>query len=195
MPEPVSEPLEIVKLATVSLFEPRARLPPETVTAVDSESTPELPRDNWPALTVVAPVYVLTADRVSVPKPVFVSEPAPVPITLEIVVLPVPPTVRPSPEPVIVPVSSVSRPESEAIRLLAANVITPEYVLVPLMFRRAPPFETPEPLRLSASPVTVTPPCSCRAALELTTVPAAVLPRAEAFWMLSAPAVIVVVPV
>ena len=111
---------------------------------------------------VVAPVYVLEPERVSVPTPPFVSPPVPVAITLEIVISPpVPPMRRDKPDPVIVPVLSVRRPASEKMntRPLPARVIGPAYVLVPLMFRNAPSRLTPEPLSVRGSPVTVMPPC------------------------------------
>ena len=127
--------------------------------------------------------------------PSFVSEPVPVPMMLLIVVSPAPPTVRPKPEPVIVPVLSVSRPASELIRLLAPSVTAPAYVLSPLMFRRAPLLFTPEPLSERASPVTVMPFWSCSAPPLDTVDPPPVPPSARAFWMLTAPAEIVVAPV
>src|SRR6266480_65726 len=42
-----------------------------------------------PALTVVAPVYVLVPDKVNVPLPVLVSPPAPFPITSDTLMFPV----------------------------------------------------------------------------------------------------------
>jgi len=43
LPEPASEPLVIAKLETVSVELPRSRLPPATVTAVESARTFEAP--------------------------------------------------------------------------------------------------------------------------------------------------------
>ena len=65
------------------------------------------------------------------------------------------------------------------------------------MFRSAPPLlePVPEPLSVSASPVTVIPVCNSRAAPLLTIVPAAVPPRALLNRMLTAPLEIVVMPV
>ena len=148
-----------------------------------------------PPLTVVSPVYVLAAESVSTPLPSLVSVPAPVPIVLLIGVFPEPPTVSPRPEPVIVPVLSVSRPESELILLAAASVTAPAQVLLPLMFRRAPPPDTPEPLSVSGRPREI-PFCCCRSSSAFAaTVTAVDAPRAPLFCRLRTPAFTEVVPV
>ena len=89
------------------------------------------------------------------------------------------------------PVESVKRPASELIRVALPNVIVPEKVLLPLIFLKAPSVETPVPFRVKAL-LTLMPPCTCKAA------PAATLadpvPSADAFWILTTPLLIVVVP-
>ena len=117
------------------------------------------------------------------------------PITLLIVVVPAPPTVRPKPDPVIVPVLIVSKPASELIREFVPSVTVPAQTLVPLIFRRAPSLLTPDPFSVSPSPVTVMPPWICKAAELLTVVVPPVVPKALEFWILSAPAPTVIPPV
>ena len=138
---------------------------------------------------------MFAAESVSRPLPSLVSVPAPVPIVLLIVVFPEPPTVSARPEPVIVPLLSVSRPASELIRVAAASVTAPAHVLLPLMLRRAPPPDTPEPLSVSGRPREI-PFCCCRSisAFEAT-VTAVDSPRAALFCRLRTPAFTEVVPV
>ena len=68
----------------------------------------------------------------------------------------------------------------------------PAHVFVPLtLLSRAEP-DVPIAAE-NVSPLTVMPPWSCSVASAVTTVPAAVLPSAVAFWMLRTPALTVVV--
>jgi hypothetical protein len=65
-------------------------------TVVPASAVPRavlLETDNLPALTVVAPVYVLLEDTVNVPPPALVNVPAPE-ITPAIVLSPASPVVR-----------------------------------------------------------------------------------------------------
>ena len=80
-----------------------------------------------PPLTVVAPAYVLAADKVKVPKPSLVSVPLVVAITpVLITVLPTPPTVNGYVAPVIPPVSVCVLPVSALILApLAPKVMAP----------------------------------------------------------------------
>src|SRR5205085_1098821 len=80
-------------------------------------------------------------------------------------------------------------------RLAAApSVITPLQKLSPARLRSAPLAETPVPLNVKDSLLTEIPPCNCSAAPLAITVPAFVLPSAEAFWTLRTPVVTVVTP-
>ena len=91
----------------------------------------------------------------------------------------------------------VRRPLSDAMNVVAAElVMLPVQVLLPEILRRAPVPSLFDPLPDSerASPATVMSPCKRSEPPELTIVPPAVVPRALAFWMSTAPAEIVVVP-
>ena len=76
-----------------------------------------------PALIVVSPVYVLTPEKVKVPDPTFVNDPAPE-ITPEIVSLPESPDVR------IIPLANSTSPEplSDWIVSVASTSYVPEFI-------------------------------------------------------------------
>ena len=145
---------------------------------------------NVPADTVKPPLKLFVPDKVKIPEPSMVNELAPVAIASEIVVLPMPPTVRPYP-PLIPPVESVKSPASELIRVLLPNVIVPLKVLLPLIFLKAPSVEMPVPFNVKAL-LTLMPPCACKAAPAETL--AEPVPSADEFWIFKTPLVTVVVP-
>ena len=151
---------------------------------VPSRLVPEL-KLRVPPFRLIGPVKVSLAVRNKVPAPSFVKLAAPM-LKPSIEVLPAPPTVKSIPEPVIaelVPVSMVSVPESELMRVAPARVITLALVfvqrLLPPALRRAPPPDTPEPLRVMGS-ATVNPPLTSTAPLDTVVVPA-VVPSAMLF--------------
>ena len=175
--------MEIVDPAPAALVSP-------TLPMDDMETVPEeIPSV---ALNELLPVSV------KVPVPLMVNPPPALlmlPLTL---VLPEPANVtvlavlllNKSPE-------RVRSPESEVMRVVApVLVILPVQVLLPEMLRRVPVPSLFDPLPDSerASPATVMSPCKRSEPPELTIVPAAVVPRALAFWMSTAPAEIVVLP-
>ena len=67
---------------------------PVTATEDDAAIEPEPDKDSVPALIVVAPVYVLLLESVRTPEPSLLKPPAPLPMTPEMVVLPLPVTVK-----------------------------------------------------------------------------------------------------
>ena len=75
---------------------------PEFITSVLSESVPV--NLSVPEVIVVSPVYVLLAEKVKVPEPVLVIDPAP-DITPEIVSSPESPVVR------VIPLANSTDPE------------------------------------------------------------------------------------
>ena len=106
----------------------------------------------------------------TVPAPAFVSENAPVREGM------------------------VSESASDPMVLALAIATAVPQILLPLMLRRAP-FPPPVPLIVSASAGVVMPPWICSDAPLATVVPAPIVPRAVACWMLSTPAATVVAPV
>ena len=132
------------------------------------------------------------------PLPSLVSVPEPVVMVPATMPLPVPPKVRFVLVPVMLlaAVLKVRLSASELISTpLEPNVTVPCQTLLPLMLRSAPSAEIPVPLSVSDSAPTVMLFWICKAAPEVTEVPAAVVPRAVAFRMLSTPAFTAVVPV
>src|SRR4051812_18687314 len=146
-----------------------------------------------PALTVVAPVYVLAPVNVRVPLPDIVSPPVPLIAAVENVVLPAPATVIRNP-PLTTPPVPVSVPAVDPIVLADPSVITPAQELVPLTFSSAP-VPPPVPFNVSASAPTAIVPCSSNRAPLVTLTPPATVPNAVAFWILTTPALIAVAPV
>ena len=71
LPAPASEPMVWLKLARSSVA------PDATVNALTAENAFAAPACSVPALTAVAPEYVLLAVRVVVPAPICTNEPAP----------------------------------------------------------------------------------------------------------------------
>ena len=161
----------IVKLATVSVLEPRFRPPPATVTEVEPR-TFDAPRERTPALTVVAPVWVLVPESTQVPDPFLTSEVAPVPLSTSgaaSVLLPVLVPVRVSVRAVLLPevamaavLLRVSAPEPEASsvaplvptvkpRLLLTAV--PVYCSVPPLMTRLAAAFADWPMPLAAPPL------------------------------------------
>ena len=123
----------------------------------------------------------------------FVSVPLVVPITPATAMSPGPSNVRPKVAPPMAPVS-VSVPASLWILVAPVSVRAPVQVLAPERLRSAPSVERPVPLRVSASPVTVRPPCKRSAAPAATVVPAALVPSAVVLASVRAPALTVVGP-
>ena len=89
----------------------------------------------------------------------------------------------------------VKVPASEPMDESLARVTAVPQALSPLMLRRAPLLEIPEPWRVRASAAVVMPPWISSAAPEVTLVPAVVPPRALALRMFNTPAVTEVAPV
>jgi hypothetical protein len=112
---------------------------------------------------------------------------------VENVVLPAPATVSRNP-PLVIPPVPVSVPAVEPIVLAEPSVIAPAHELVPLTLS-IEPLPPPVPFSVSASAPTAIVPCSSSRAPLVTLVPAAVVPSAVAFWILTTPALIVVAPV
>ena len=111
-----------------------------------------------PAFTVVVPEKVL-ADaplNVKVPEPFIVRPPVPLTTPLK-VIFPAPVSVRRKPPLVKAPLR-VNVPASDAIVVAEPSVTEPLMLLLPLMLRMAPSFETPLPFRVSASAPTAMPP-------------------------------------
>ena len=71
LPAPASEPMVWLKLARSSVA------PEATVNALLCAKAFAAPACSVPALTAVAPEYVLMPDSVSVPVPIFVRPPVP----------------------------------------------------------------------------------------------------------------------
>ena len=76
--------VSVPPIATEPLVNPRASVAPSATTTLPVPSADTLPATSVPAETVVCPVYMFVPASVTVPKPVFVSSPAPE-ITLETV--------------------------------------------------------------------------------------------------------------
>ena len=104
---------------------------------------------------------MLVALKVKVPEPFIVSPPDPRAITFPIVRLPPPANVTLKFPPVMeLPLDGlrVRFPESTEIKESARRVIDPLKLFDPERLLRAPADATPDPLNVSASPVTATPP-------------------------------------
>src|SRR6202011_3180446 len=90
LPAPASEPMVWLKLL-------RSRVAPlATVNALNGENALTTPACSVPALTDVAPVYVLLPDSVSVPVPILVSPPGPLIAPERVALLPLVSTVPPA---------------------------------------------------------------------------------------------------
>src|SRR6266496_1745101 len=136
------------------------------------------PSCSVPVVIVVVPVYVFAPESAHVPEPILVSVPAPVPIILDTLPLPVPPRVSPKPDPVMVPGFVILISPLVMILLELPSVINPLYdAPVPELFIKAPLFETPVPLIVSASAVESVIPFRSSAAPLLTLVPPPVVPN------------------
>ena len=164
-------------------------------------ATPTLPMDDIETVPWVAersPVKVLLPVSVKVPDPLIVNPPPALLMLPLTIVLPAPVNVTVLDGLLLnKPPERVRSPESEVMRVVEpVLVILPVQVLLPEMLRRVPVPSLFDPLPDSerASPATVMPPCKRSEPPELTIVPPAVVPRALAFWMSTAPAEIVVLP-
>ena len=148
-------PLEMVEVPLVALeLAPSSVAPVATVSAAVPVAEPVLfVIRRLPALTVVAPEYVLAAERVRVPVPDFVRVPVPE-ITPPTVVLPAPLKVRPKPPFTLDPVRLSELPAvTEPTVPAAVQVIAPAKLLSSLIFLMAPVAPTPVPFALTASAV------------------------------------------
>ena len=74
------------------------------------------------------------------------------------------------------------------------KVIGPEKLTEPPLFRKAPPYANPKPLRVNASSVPRVKPAKSRVAPDETVVPLALVPRADVLPSFRVPALTVVNP-
>ena len=181
---------------TVSENPPRSNVAPDATDSAELAPTPlAMPRRSVPALTVVAPVYVLATESCSVPAPAFVRPPAPVIALVVLVTLPAPSMVRSNPPLVSAPLR-VSVPASDPISLGAASVIAPDQVLALARLRSAPPAAVPVPARLTIGSAMARPvPSMSISAPAATVVEPAAVPSAAFDWTRTTPALTVVPPV